>query len=97
MLVDDEEAAPPLPPLDVVPDALPEAPPVVLPETLPEAEPVVEVDELDLLAPPLLPPPPGTTTVSFFSSHADRARAPSSTNIKARVFMSFTPWGMRAQ
>lgn len=67
MLVEDEEAAPPLGLLDVVPDALPEPPPDVLPETLPEADPVVEDDELDLLAPPLLPPLGGTTTVSFFS------------------------------
>lgn len=60
-----------------MPDALPDAPP----EVLPEAEPVVEVDELDLLVAPLPPLLPGTTTVSFFSVHADMARAPSSTNI----------------
>ena len=68
MLVEDEEAAPPLGVVVAVPVALPEAPPDVLPETLPDAEPVVvELDELDLLAPLLPPLLPGTTTVSFFS------------------------------
>jgi hypothetical protein len=67
LLVDDEEAAPPPAGAEAVPDALPDAPPEVLPETLPETDPVVELDEVDLLAPPLLPLLGGTTTVSFFS------------------------------